>query len=123
MLFRSMQIVADGGLVDGRRYLSEALLKEALTPQYEGDTEIFGYMSFGLGFGLHNHNFPSPTPTSVHWGGSGGFWAMADPTQHVAIAYAMNRGLEPDFSEDELELMDPRQLRFWDVMSELVPCL
>lgn len=121
---RIVGIIANGGVLDGRRYLSEDLIREALTPQYQGDTEMFGAMSFGLGFGLDNPGFPSPVPSPVHWGGLGGYWVVIDPDKKLTVAYTMNRGMMPGLAEKGGSVvMDPRQARFWRIMSELIQIL
>ena len=47
-------ILADGGMLDGHRYLSERSVREAMTTQVEGVDYLFGQMRMGLSLSLHS---------------------------------------------------------------------
>jgi CubicO group peptidase (beta-lactamase class C family) len=111
-------IMATGGVIDGVRYLSEAMVAEAGREQASGVCMMFGPITWGLGLGLHNPAFPAPSPTSMHWGGFGGSWALMDPAAQVSLGYTPN-----NFRFDESEVFDRRLARFWRVLQELLPSL
>jgi CubicO group peptidase (beta-lactamase class C family) len=112
---RYCSILANAGMLDGRRFLSRELVAEATREQFDGVDKFIGPVRYGLGFGLHSDVFPAPVPTSFHWGGYGGTWVVMDVPSGVAIAYTMNRGFLPA----NLGL-DARQARFWAVMEPLL---
>jgi hypothetical protein len=83
-------ILANGGTVKGRRFMSEAGCRRALDQQVEGIDLILGVpMRFGLGFAL-NAGF-MPHPNTLYWGGYGGSLAIIDMDARTTIAYAMNK--------------------------------
>ena len=66
-------ILANGGTVGGKRYMSEAGCRRALEKQISGTDLILGMpVTFGLGFGLAGETVPTPNPNTVFWGGYGG---------------------------------------------------
>jgi CubicO group peptidase (beta-lactamase class C family) len=89
---RVHSIVANGGEVDGRRYLSEAGCRRALELQVEGqDLVMHAPARFGLGFGLAGPALPAPNPNTIFWGGYGGSLAIIDMDARTSFGYAMNR--------------------------------
>jgi CubicO group peptidase (beta-lactamase class C family) len=89
---RAHAILANGGVANGRRFLSEAGCRKALEPQIEGDDLILGRPArYGMGFGLAGGMFPMPNPNSIFWGGYGGSLAIIDMDAHTSFGYAMNR--------------------------------
>jgi CubicO group peptidase (beta-lactamase class C family) len=83
-------ILANGGTVGGRRFMSEAGCRRALEQQVEGVDLILGVpIRFGLGFAL-NSGF-MPNPNTLYWGGYGGSLAIIDLDARTTIAYAMNK--------------------------------
>ena len=85
-------ILANGGEVDGRRYLSEAGCRRALELQVEGQDLVMHIPArFGLGFGLAGASMPTPNPNTIFWGGYGGSLAIIDMDARTAFGYAMNR--------------------------------
>lgn len=83
-------ILANGGTVKGRRFLSEAGCRRALEPQVEGIDLILGVpIRFGLGFALNSGFLPNPN--TLYWGGYGGSLAIVDMDARTTIAYAMNK--------------------------------
>ncbi|WP_337185597.1 serine hydrolase domain-containing protein [Phenylobacterium sp.] len=85
-------ILANGGVAQGRRFLSEAGCRKALELQIEGeDLCLAGPARFGLGFGLAGGAVPLPNPNSMYWGGYGGSLIIIDMDARTTFAYAMNR--------------------------------
>ncbi|HSH10513.1 MAG TPA: serine hydrolase domain-containing protein [Ilumatobacter sp.] len=84
-------IMAMGGEVDGRRYLSRATVEEAGTEQSFMEDRLLGWCRYGLGFGLDHEYFPASTPTSMHWGGYGGSLATMDPAIGLSVGFTPNR--------------------------------
>jgi CubicO group peptidase (beta-lactamase class C family) len=89
---RVHSILANGGEVDGRRYLSEAGCRRALELQVEGQDLVMHIPArFGLGFGLAGGVLPTPNASVLYWGGYGGSLAVIDMENRAAFGYAMNR--------------------------------
>ena len=89
---RVHSILANGGEVDGRRYLSEAGCRRALELQVEGHDLVLNIPArFGLGFGLAGGALPLPNESTIYWGGYGGSLAIIDMQNRAAFGYAMNR--------------------------------
>jgi len=85
-------ILANGGVAQGKRFMSEAGCRKALELQVEGQDLIMAAPArFGLGFGLAGGLIPLPNPSSMFWGGYGGSLAIIDMDAHTTFAYAMNR--------------------------------
>jgi CubicO group peptidase (beta-lactamase class C family) len=85
-------ILANGGVMDGKRFLSEAGCRKALEVQIEGPDLIFkAPAKFGLGFGLPGPQVPLPNPNTLFWGGYGGSLIIIDLDAHATYAYAMNK--------------------------------
>ena len=85
-------LLANGGEVDGRRYMSEAGCRRALELQVEGQDLVMHIPArFGLGFGLAGPTMPTPNPNTIFWGGYGGSLAIIDMDARTSFGYAMNR--------------------------------
>jgi CubicO group peptidase (beta-lactamase class C family) len=85
-------ILANGGTVNGRRFMSEAGCRKALELQIEGDDLILGApVRYGMGFGLPGAMVPLPNPNSMFWGGYGGSLAVIDFDARTTFGYAMNK--------------------------------
>ncbi|MCA6335809.1 MAG: beta-lactamase family protein [Phenylobacterium sp.] len=85
-------LLANGGEVDGRRYMSEAGCRRALEFQVEGQDLVMHIPArFGLGFGLAGPTMPTPNPNTIFWGGYGGSLAIIDMDARTSFGYAMNR--------------------------------
>jgi CubicO group peptidase (beta-lactamase class C family) len=85
-------ILANGGVANGKRFMSEAGCRKALELQIEGDDLILGRPArYGLGFGLAGGMVPLPNPNSMFWGGYGGSLAIIDFDARTSFGYAMNR--------------------------------
>jgi CubicO group peptidase (beta-lactamase class C family) len=108
-------IFANGGELEGIRYLSKAIVDEASKLQAEGDDPFFGPMRLGLGFGLDGSLFPAPTPTAFHWGGAGGSLICMDQPSGVSFGYAMNNFIMTTDTAHE-----PRFQRLWGALGEVI---
>ena len=85
-------ILANGGVAQGKRFLSEAGCRKALECRVEGTDLILGVpVRFGLGFGLPGGMVPLPNPNSMYWGGYGGSIIIIDMDARTTFGYAMNR--------------------------------
>lgn len=85
-------ILANGGVAQGRRFLSEAGCRKALELQIEGKDLVLGMpVRYGMGFGLGGGTLPLPSPNTIFWGGYGGSLAIIDMDARTTFAYAMNR--------------------------------
>lgn len=85
-------LVANGGVSNGKRILSEAGVRRALEPQIKGDDQVLGMpLNYGLGYGLPGGALPMPNPNSCYWGGYGGSIVINDLDAQTTFAYAMNK--------------------------------
>jgi CubicO group peptidase (beta-lactamase class C family) len=85
-------ILANGGVANGRRFLSEAGCRKALEPQIEGRDLVLGTpQRYGLGFGLPTAAFQLPNPNTIYWGGYGGSLILIDMDARTTISYVMNK--------------------------------
>jgi CubicO group peptidase (beta-lactamase class C family) len=115
-LVRVGEIMASGGQVDGRRYLSKATVDDAAREHSDAEDQLMGPVRRGLFFGLHSDVFPAPTPTSIHWGGYGGSWLTMDPESGISCAYTPNRWLTA-------EAWYARQFKQWRVLADVLHSL
>ena len=115
-LVRVGEIIALGGEVDGRRYLSRATVDDAAREHSDAEDQLMGPVRRGLFFGLHSDAFPAPTPTTIHWGGYGGSWLTMDPESGISCAYTPNRWLTA-------EAWYRRQFKQWRVLGEVLHSL
>lgn len=85
-------LMANGGVANGKRILSEAGVRRALEPQIEGEDLVFAMpVRYGMGYGLPSPARPFPHPDTIFWGGYGGSLVIVDMGARLTIAYAMNR--------------------------------
>jgi CubicO group peptidase (beta-lactamase class C family) len=119
---KACAIVANGGTVDGTRFLSAPTIAAAGTEQAYGQCPYLGWIKLGLGFGIDSKEFPAPSPTSMHWGGFGGSMGVMDPRTGVSFGYAPNNFVVPSVTNGQLE-PDLRQKRFHNVLVNLLPTL
>lgn len=85
-------ILANGGVAQGRRFLSEAGCRKALELQIAGDDLILGMPTrYGMSFGLAGGTMPLPNPNTIFWGGYGGSLVIIDMDARTSFAYAMNK--------------------------------
>jgi CubicO group peptidase (beta-lactamase class C family) len=85
-------ILANGGVAQGKRFMSEAGCRKALELQIEGEDLILGRGArYGMGFGLSGGVLPLPSPNTIFWGGYGGSLAIIDMDKRTSFGYAMNK--------------------------------
>lgn len=85
-----LAILANGGVVGGRRLMSEAGCRRALEVQIDGRDLVLGRpLRFGLGYALGGGLMPNPN--TLYWGGYGGSLAFSDLDARVTFCYVMNR--------------------------------
>jgi CubicO group peptidase (beta-lactamase class C family) len=92
-LARMYGAIANGGEIDGTRFLSRGIVA-GLTgrPSRERDRNILVPLSFHLGY--HSVPFRNVLPGFGHVG-MGGSFGWADPASGLAFAYVHNRLLSP----------------------------
>ncbi|MGN6514770.1 MAG: serine hydrolase domain-containing protein [Rhizomicrobium sp.] len=84
-------ILANGGVSQGKRFLSEAGARKALELQIEGTDKVMNIPArFGLGFGLAGGMLPLPNKNSMFWGGYGGSIIIIDYDARATMSYVMN---------------------------------
>ncbi len=85
-------VMANGGLAQGKRILSEAGTRRALEKQIAGTDLVLGLpVNYGMGFGLPGELLPLPSPNTCFWGGWGGSLVVNDMDRRACFAYVMNR--------------------------------
>jgi CubicO group peptidase (beta-lactamase class C family) len=85
-------ILANGGVAQGKRFMSEAGCRKALELQIEGVDMVLGtHVRLGMGFGLAGGAVPLPHPNTIYWGGYGGSVAIIDMDARATYGYAMNK--------------------------------
>jgi CubicO group peptidase (beta-lactamase class C family) len=83
--------IAEGGVVNGHRLVSEATLERVFETQVEGHDEVLQMpMRFGAGYGLSSSTVPVG-PRTCFWGGFGGSIIVMDQASQLTVAYMMNR--------------------------------
>jgi CubicO group peptidase (beta-lactamase class C family) len=95
-LVQAQGIIANGGTVDGRRFMSEAGVQALFEVQADGIDLVLGApLRFGMGYGLNSDAMPvSPNPRTCFWGGWGGSIVVNDLDARLSFAYTMNRMAE-----------------------------
>ena len=84
-------ILANGGVAQGKRFLSEAGCRKALEHQISGTDLVLGMpVSLGLGYGLAEM-LNQPSPNSMFWSGYGGSLALIDMDARTSFAFTMNK--------------------------------
>jgi CubicO group peptidase (beta-lactamase class C family) len=90
---RVFAVLANGGVLDGVRLLSQALIDEARTPQWDGACGLTGRdYRYGLGFFLNKPPLTpfGPNPRAFGHPGLGGAVGIADPENSLAFSYSPN---------------------------------
>jgi CubicO group peptidase (beta-lactamase class C family) len=83
-------ILANGGVANGRRFMSEDGCRRALELQVSGRDLVLGMpLRFGMGFALGDHVMPNPN--TLYWGGLGGSLAIIDLDARTTFCYVMNK--------------------------------
>jgi CubicO group peptidase (beta-lactamase class C family) len=89
---RLHSILANGGVVDGHRFLSEGGCRKALELQFEGlELHNAAPMRQGMGLYLLSATNMLPGPNVAWGGGLGGSLAVIDFDQKATFAYVMNK--------------------------------
>jgi CubicO group peptidase (beta-lactamase class C family) len=85
-------ILANGGILDGKRILSHITVENAIEEQISGRDKIMFNtpMSYGLGFGLSNKEILKGNK-GFYWSGAGGSVCIMDLEKKLSIGYAMNK--------------------------------
>ena len=85
-------ILANGGVANGKRFMSEAGCRKALELQIEGTDLILSVPArLGLGFGLASGMMPGINSGTMFWGGYGGSIAIIDMENRMSFGFAMNK--------------------------------
>lgn len=85
------RIIALGGEVDGKRFLSQEGVARIFDKQTEGTDLVLGMpVTFGMGFGLAGGFMPLG-PGGCFWAGAGGSMAIIDTDTRSTFAYVMNQ--------------------------------
>ncbi len=111
-------MMAMGGELNGRRFMSTDIIDQATTEQSYAEDEVLGWCRYGLGFGLDSAEFPGPTPTSFHWGGFGGSFITMDRTPRISCGFVPNRLLLDD-SEKVTRPGNDRLFDLWQSLGEI----
>lgn len=95
-------IMANGGSLGGRTFLSEAGVNRVLEEQADGTDLVLGVpIRFGLGFGLPSDLMPlNESGRACFWGGYGGSVIVVDMEHRATVAYMMNRMKEGLVGDD-----------------------
>lgn len=90
---RVQTVLANGGVADGKRLMSEAGCRAIFDEQTNGEDLVLGIpVRFGMGYGLNNELLPlSPNPNACYWGGWGGSLILVDQDARMCVSYVMNR--------------------------------
>ena len=84
-------VLACGGSIGGRRFLSEKGCSAVFEEQSNGIDVVLGApLRFGLGYGLANETMPLGE-RACFWGGYGGSVVLVDMGSRLAVSYVMNR--------------------------------
>ena len=95
---RFLQMLASGGALDGKRYLSPKTI-EYMTSDHLGSSVVKGPLyiagtgyGFGLGFAVRAANGEAPymAPAGEYnWGGAGGTYMWVDPKNNMTVVWMM----------------------------------
>lgn len=89
---RIQSILANGGAVGGKRFLSEAGAKKPLEQQIDNTDLVLGIpVRFGLGYGMPSAVAPFPHANTIFWGGWGGSLILVDYDAKTTFSYVMNK--------------------------------
>jgi len=105
-LAKIYQMVLNGGLLNGRRYLKEETLKLMTTSQL-GDMKVSFADGMNMGLGFHIVNTPmgvteALSPGSFGHGGAYGTQAWIDPVRGLAIVLLIQRAGLPNSDGSEM---------------------
>jgi|SRR6056297_3577010 len=89
---RIQSVLACGGELDGRRYLSAEGCEAVFDEQAYGVDLVLGFpLRFGMGYGLPSAEIPLANQHSCFWAGWGGSLVIVDLESRAVFAYVMNR--------------------------------
>ncbi|MGW5917360.1 serine hydrolase domain-containing protein [Nocardia fluminea] len=91
---RVQSLIANGGELSGRRFLSPATIELIFREQADGiDLALLAPLRFGIGYGLPRpETFPHiPDGRVCWWAGYGGSMVVNDLDRRITFAYTMNR--------------------------------
>jgi CubicO group peptidase (beta-lactamase class C family) len=99
---RVQSILACGGEVGGRRFLSEAGCQAVFEQQSQGVDLVLGVpLTLGMGYGINSADIPlGPNPRTCFWGGWGGSLVVCDLDARLCISFVMNRMGEGTVGDD-----------------------
>ena len=110
-LARLMDVYANQGRLEGKRFISETTLEALMKERVRGPDKVLPFeLSWGAGV-MRNTTpgFYGPTPDTIGHSGWGGSCAFADPVRKVSGAYVMNR-------QHHFLAGDPRTTRLIDAV-------
>ncbi len=85
-------IYAHGGMLNGRRVISEASFEALIQSRTKGQDLVLPYVTeFAAGVMRNNIGLYGPNPDTLCHSGWGGSLALGDPERHLSAAYVMNR--------------------------------
>lgn len=89
----AQSVLACGGEVGGRRFLSAEGCQRVFEEQAHGTDLVLGVpLRFGIGYGLNSPEMPMGASKRLcFWGGWGGSLIIVDLDARMTIAYVMNR--------------------------------
>ncbi|MFD6452430.1 serine hydrolase domain-containing protein [Nocardia sp. NPDC060220] len=91
---RIQSLIANGGELSGRQFLSPATIELIFREQADGiDLALLAPLRFGIGYGLPRpETFPHiPDGRVCWWAGYGGSMVVNDLDRRITFAYTMNR--------------------------------
>jgi CubicO group peptidase (beta-lactamase class C family) len=109
-LARMLGVVANDGMLDGRRVLSKGVLRDLTRERIHGQDKVLPYViSWAAGLMRNDGlNVFGPGESLGHYGW-GGSMAMADPSRRLSAAYVMTR-------QSPHLIGDPRPRRLLDAL-------
>lgn len=85
-------IYAHGGVLEGKRVVSEAAYEALTQSRVKGQDLVLPYVTeFAAGVMRNNIGLYGPNPNTLCHSGWGGSLALGDPDRHLSAAYVMNR--------------------------------
>lgn len=85
-------IYAHGGLLDGKRVVSDSAFEALTQSRVKGQDLVLPYVTeFAAGVMRNNIGLYGPNPNTLCHSGWGGSLALGDPDRHMSAAYVMNR--------------------------------
>ncbi|HSL59043.1 MAG TPA: serine hydrolase domain-containing protein [Acidimicrobiales bacterium] len=89
---RIQSVLACGGELDGRRFLSAEGCEAVFEEQSYGVDLVLGLpLRFGMGYGLPSQDIPFPNERTCFWAGWGGSLVIVDLESRAVFAYVMNK--------------------------------